>query len=198
MHIGLDSRDLFWPKIVIVGGIDQIAVNIQFLQRLYAIYPYFSSLSGSLDGIVILQDEQTTMRVIEAYTRKSYMVIETQSFMNHTTATMCPIWKIGISLTLEMAKRMYKLKNKIFDNIYRKLILTRPRIVREIKMIMKNVVNNIDNDKLTMPKNKINECMICFHKIINTEYMEKCLDFASRIIFVKNSPRIKVLIFCKR
>lgn len=89
------------------------------------------------------------------------------------------------------------MKNIIFDNIYRKLILTRPCVVQEIKTLLKHVVNNIDDTKTTidMPTSKINGFMMYFHEIINTEYMKKCMDFASSVIFVKNSPRIKVIFF---
>lgn len=200
VYIGLDSRDLFWPKIVFSNGSNQITVTIQFLQRLYAIYPYISSLSQKLNKVVILQDEQTTVRILQAYSTKLYLIFEAQSFVEHKTESVYLIREKSIWMTIDMTKRLYELKNKIFDSIYRKLIVTRPRIVREIKMILKHVVNNIDDDetiyKLTIPKTKPSNCMIYFHDIITTEYIEKCLDFASRIIFVKkNTPRIKVIIY---
>lgn len=197
LHIGLDSSDLFWPKIVFGNSTEQIEVNIQFLQRLYAIYPYFASLTESLDGMVILQDEYTTVRVLQAYSMKIYMLIEKQIFLEHATGTKCPNMKIEIWMTVESTRRLYELKNIIFDNIYRKLILTRPCVVQEIKTLLKHVVNNIDDTKTTidMPTSKINGFMMYFHEVINTEYMKKCMDFVSSVIFVKNSPRIKVIFF---
>lgn len=111
---------------------------------------------------------------------------------------MSPIRKKLICLSFDASKRLYILKNIIFDNLYRKLIPTRPRIVREIKMLLRHIVNNNDDDddddnKLIMPKNKICDIqfMIYFHEIVNTEYMTKLLDFASKVIFVKNNGRIK-------
>lgn len=205
VHIGLDSKDLFWPKILFVNGTDQIPVNIQFLQRLYSLYPYFSSLYDDLDGVVILQDEYTTVRVLQAYSNKIYLVIESpQTHLEDSLPTICTTRKKEIWMSFESAKQLYKLKNVIFDNLYRKLILTRPRIVREVKMLLKHIVNNNDDDdvtgksvqkdKLTLPKNKVcdTQYMIYFHEIVKTEYISKCLDFASRVIFVKNNARIKV------
>ncbi|XP_050545669.1 uncharacterized protein LOC126907961 [Daktulosphaira vitifoliae] len=186
VRVGLDPLDLFWPKIELIEGCTTVNLTIHFLQRFYSMVGYFSLLSDN--DIVLLEDEHTVVQKLNGVTQ-SYVFFMIQS-------KDCKEYQIMLSQ--EGLNRFYELKNIIFETLNRKLLIARPQVVFEIKMILKTLIMDAsaqNKQYLCKPEKKTLPSMLFFHEINQTDYLSKCIDYASRVIFNNNRHKIKGNIF---